>query len=150
MLHQATVTDIKNKRVTKLHGTIVVVTRFYPRFLPRNLVNEYFSELAPNKKLLDEFKKMEKNLDDHNQAFEDVDYESKFQISSSGIEILRELAASDRPVYLICHCKIGDYCHREILLLIAEKLCGAKISRVHFPWKKIRERIEDGSIVAQG
>ena len=61
MIKQATVEDIANLRVTKRYGLIVVCTRYYPRFLKRKLVDEYFRVLAPTKELLTEFKSAKKN-----------------------------------------------------------------------------------------
>lgn len=143
MLRQATVEDIRSSRVTRRHGRIVVVTRFYPRYLQKKLVDEYASDLAPAKELLVEFKDREKAIEDHDRAFDEISYESKFTLRSDGLDHLRSLCelARDRDVYFVCHCKIGSRCHREILMLIGSELFGAKVGRLHFDWDGIRRRL---------
>lgn len=152
MIRQATVADIGAKRVTRIHGHVVVVTQYYPRFLKKNLIHEYAHDLAPTRKLLTEFKTAERADadEDHDRAFDDVDYESKFTLSAEGLASLQRLAeiSRERTVYLVCHCKVGQRCHREILMIAAEKLFGAKIGKVHFPWTTIRKRIDEGRIEA--
>jgi hypothetical protein len=152
MIRQATVEDIGNKRITKLHGDIVVVTQYYPRFLKRNLIHEYHRVLAPTRALLSEFKDTERARVDesHDDAFDDVNYEEKFTLSKEGMAVLAAWAerSKERDVYFVCHCRIGQRCHREILLLAAEKYFGAKISKTHFPWTVIRRRLEEHSLEA--
>ena len=133
MLKQARVEDISKNRITKLHGHIVVVTHFYPRFLKRKFIHEYIHELAPTRALLKEFKNQEELSGDHDAGFSEVDYESKFSLSESGLAELRRLAeqANEKDVYLVCHCTVGQRCHRELLLLIAKEKFSAKISKVH-------------------
>jgi uncharacterized protein YeaO (DUF488 family) len=143
LIKQATVEDIANSRVTKRHGRIVVVTRYYPRFLKRKLVDEYEGVLAPTKELLTEFKNREEAIGgDHDRAFEDVEYESKFNLSESGFAKLREYVAlaSTQDVYFVCHCKLGQRCHRELLLMLAESL-GAPVGRVYLQYPVFAARI---------
>lgn len=148
MIRQATVEDISNRGINKLHGHIVVVTRYYPRFLKKNLMHEYRSELAPTKELLKEFKLAEKECGDHDEGFIKVDYENKFELDESGLYSLKELSdlSAVKNVYLVCHCKNGQYCHRELLLLMAEELFGAKISKVSFPYTNFRKRLKEGAL----
>ncbi len=145
MFKQATVEDVSNSRITKRHGHVAVVTRYYPRYLKKTLHDEYIGELAPTKALLEEFKAKEDETRDHDKAFDDVAYEEKFTLSQEGLEQLKRLAeiASTKTVYLVCHCKIGQRCHREVLMVIAEALYGAKIGKLHFSWKTIRDRLPD-------
>jgi uncharacterized protein YeaO (DUF488 family) len=159
VFRQARVEDIGNRRITKTHGQIVVVTQYYPRFLKRSLIHEYQHGLTPTRELLKDFKDAEKSAierlgkdkisEAHNQAFDDVGYEDKFTLTPDAISELGRLAeiAKTGDVYLVCHCKIGDRCHREILMLYAEVNFESKISKISYPWIKIRERIADGSIV---
>jgi uncharacterized protein YeaO (DUF488 family) len=132
--------------VTKRHGRIYVVTRYYPRFLKKNLIDAYYGVLAPTKELLAEFKEREDAMDgDHDGAFEAVDYESKFTLPEEGLARLREIAAESEQttVYFVCHCAIGQYCHREILMLLAHELFGAKIATLTHPYEKFRERLNE-------
>lgn len=145
MIRQATVEDISSERVTKRHGRVVVVTRYYPRYLKKKLIDDYFAVLAPPKELLHEFKEREEQMSaDHDGAFEAIDYESKFTLSDEGIAVLRDLSeeSKTRPVYLVCHCKIGQRCHREILMLAARELFGATIGKVTLEYPVILERLK--------
>lgn len=143
MFKQATIEDIANSRITKLHGHVVVVTRYYPRFLKRNRIHEYLSVLAPAKELLHDFKDAEEIQGDHDKGFESIDYESRFELSEEGLAELARLAglAKEKVVYLVCHCKIGQCCHRELLMLMLESLHGAKIARVFHPYSIFQRRL---------
>lgn len=101
--------------------------------------------LAPTKELLTEFKAREDELEDHDKAFEAVDYEHRFTLDAGAKEILRELSeeAKTRDVYLVCHCQIGQYCHREILMVLAKLLYGAPVGRIHHPYDVIAKRAVD-------
>lgn len=147
MLKQARVEDISKNRVTKLHGHIVVVTHYYPRFLKRKLIDEYIKDLAPTRELLTEFKETEKSAGDHDQGFEAMNYESKFTLSDSGLVELARLSslAKDKDVYLVCHCTVGQCCHRELLLLIAKDKFAAPVSRVHHAYPVFAERLANDS-----
>jgi uncharacterized protein YeaO (DUF488 family) len=159
MIKQCTVEDLKNNRVTKQHGQIILITRYYPRFLKKNLFHEYQPCLAPTRELLKEFKNCEKTLFEadprsldaaHNLAFEQMNYESKFTLSEEGlaeIDRLSQLSRSSQnggQVFLACHCPVGIRCHRELLMIIGEALFGAKIARLHFPWTTFRDRLKNG------
>lgn len=143
MLKQARVEDISKNRITKLHGHIVVVTHFYPRFLKRKLVDDYIKDLAPTRELLSEFKAAEKETGDHDQGFKAVDYESKFTLSDSGLAELARLSAlaETKDVYLVCHCSVGQRCHRELLLMIAKKHFGATVGRIHHAYSTFEHRV---------
>lgn len=144
MLKQARVEDISKNRVTKLHGHIVVVTHYYPRFLKRKLIDEYLKVLAPTKDLLSEFKVEEKTSGEHDQSFEEIEYENKFTLSEEGMTELSRLVtlSNEKDVYLVCHCGVGQKCHRELLLLIARRFFDAKTSRVFHRYPKFEARIE--------
>lgn len=142
MLRQATVEDISNSRVTKRHGRIIVVTRYYPRFLKKPLITEYEGNLAPTKELLTEFKDAEREIGDHNAAFEQVDYEAKFTLNDEGLARLEELsiAAQAEEIYFVCHCAMGQKCHREILMRMAAEFYSAPVARTYFDYKKLLSR----------
>lgn len=146
MIKQARVEDISSSRITRRHGRIYVVTRYYPRFLKKKLIDAYIGALAPTKELLSEFKAKEEELGgEHDAAFEAINYESQFQLGSESLARLREIAAESETttVYLVCHCAVGQYCHREILMLLAESLYGAKISKLSHDYTTIRTRLTD-------
>lgn len=148
MLKQARVEDISKNRITKLHGHIVVVTHYYPRFLKRKLVDEYVKDLAPTRELLTEFKENEKAAGDHDGGFEAMNYESKFTLSESGLSELSRLSslAATKDVYLVCHCTVGQRCHRELLLMIAKEQLGSKTARVHHTYTTFAQRLKNNDV----
>ena len=145
MIRQATVSDVAQSRVTKSHGQIVVVTQYYPRFLKRKMIHEYLHSLAPSRELLTEFKDAEKESGEHDLAFEKIDYESKFRLGGEGKAELERLASLSKTghVFLVCHCEVGQRCHREILMVIAKVMFDADIGKLSFSWETIRRRIPD-------
>lgn len=149
MLKQARVEDISKNRITKLHGHIVVVTHYYPRFLKRKLIDEYLKDLAPTRELLTEFKETEKSSGDHDEGFEKMNYESKFTLSEAGYQELSRLStlSKDKDVYLVCHCTVGQRCHRELLLMIAKEKFGAVVSKIHQSYSVFAKRLKDDEIL---
>lgn len=148
MLKQARVEDIAKNRITKLHGHIVVVTHYYPRFLKRKLIDEYIKDLAPTRELLTEFKESEKSSGDHDDSFQKMDYESKFSLSEAGLSELARLSSlsKDKDVYLVCHCAIGQCCHRELLLMIAKDKFGASVGKIHHDYSQFKNRLQSGAL----
>src|SRR4051812_7343595 len=127
MLKQGTVTQLRKGELSRKDGFIAITMRFYPRGLKRELRDEYIRDLSPDTNLFKEFKKFQKTIG-HEAAFKKVNYEKRFHLSFDGYEKLRQLSELSRrqDVYLICQCEIGQYCHREIMLLIAHHQFGAK------------------------
>lgn len=143
MLKQATVEDISNNRITKRHGRIIVTTRYYPRFLKKKFVDEYLPILAPTKELLAQFKDLEAELADHDRAFEEVEYEHLFTLDEGARDVLKTLSdlSREQDVYLVCHCKLGQRCHREIVMVLARALFDAPVGRVYHAYSVIEERV---------
>lgn len=137
MLYRISVQDIKDKKITRRFGYIAVVMQYYPRFLPKTLIDEYTRELAPDRALFTEFKNRENELGDHNLAFDKVEYEKRFTLSDLGFAALERLStlASDRNVYLACQCSPLQKCHGDLLLLLAKVRFHAKAQhpRVLYP-----------------
>lgn len=108
------------------------------------MVHEYFASLGPPKTLLQEFKEAEAALNDHDKAFEQIEYESKFNLSPEGHGELARLAeiAKNQRVYLICHCAIGQYCHRELLLIMAQAYYDTPVETLSHPYQVFRERLK--------
>jgi uncharacterized protein YeaO (DUF488 family) len=144
MLRRASVADVESGRVSKDVSYLVVVMRFYPRFLKRNLVDEYVRVLAPPAELFTEFKAKDRKLANHNSAFYLVRYEDRFDLSPMGREKLSELAelSREREVILICQCKDFDRCHCDLLLLWARKCFSAEVSGLIFDYPDFIKRLE--------
>lgn len=143
MLTQASVAQVKSGEFPRQKSHIVITMRFYPRFLRKELRDEFVSDLAPVKELLHDFNAAQKRLGSHNPAFAEVDYESRFQLTARGREHLRRLSemSKEKDVYLVCICDIGERCHREILMLVANKLFECNIGMVHHTYPVIMKRL---------
>ena len=131
MLKTATLSEVSSRQITKRQGHLVVTTRYYPRYFPRESVHEYISALAPVRELLRDFKNAEKKLG-HNGAFKYIGYNRRFTLDAKGLGELQRLSelAREKDVYLICFCSRSQCCHRDLLLLTAQALFGASIESV--------------------
>lgn len=132
MLYRASVEDVKSGRADRRKGYLVVAMRFYPRYVTRELIDEYCPELAPAPELFAEFKAEERASGDHDGAFERVEYEKRFAVSDAGIAKLGELSelAKTKSVFIICQCRATQKCHVDLLLLLAKQRFDASISRL--------------------
>lgn len=122
--------DVRAGRVNLEKGDVIVVMRYYPRFVRKELITRYLPELAPPAELLREFKEHENRLGDHNQAFMDIDFAKRFQLSPTGWELLDELSeqARSHDVFLVCQCSAAQRCHCDLLLQWAKERFQAPIS----------------------
>ncbi len=119
--------------------------RFYPRFLRKELRDEFICDLAPEKELLREFNAAQRQLADHNSSFAKVDYERRFALSDKALARLEELAqlSKTKHVYLCCICSYGDRCHREMLMLLAQALFGCTIGKVFHSYPDYMQRLPE-------
>jgi uncharacterized protein YeaO (DUF488 family) len=142
MLKQASIRQIQKMELTRQQGYLVATMCFYPRGLRKELLDEYRSDLAPDRDLFKDFKKLQAEVG-HEQAFEKSDYENRFSLSRRATEHLKELVklSKNQDVYLACQCELGERCHREILLLIAQKEFNAEISEVFHSYPHFLNRI---------
>jgi hypothetical protein len=144
MLKQASVGDLKSEKISRDQGDYIVISMcFYPRFVRRELRDEYLSDLAPDRVLFGEFKRVQRATGDHNGAFARVSYEKRFALTNEGIEHLARLStlAHERDVYLVCQCTVGERCHREMLLLMAKQWFTAKAEPPTNDYPVFRKRL---------
>jgi len=141
MLKQACVADLKSGRVSRADGYIVLAMRRYPRGVSKTLRDEYLSCLGPQAELLNDLHAHKKTLP-HNDAFDKADYESRFELNADGRAALKRLVdlSATRDVYLICQCGPEQKCHRELLLLLAEKWYKAPIPKLRFEYPAFKRR----------
>ncbi len=145
-LKQASVAQVKNGEIPRDNAHIVITMRFYPRFLKKELRDDFSCELAPPKELLHDFNAAQQKLGNHNLAFDESDYQNRFELSAKGLDLLRQYSqlSKDKDVYFVCVCDMGEMCHREILMLLGQKLYGAKIGEVFHSYATIMRRLESG------
>lgn len=144
-LKQASIEEITSGKLTREQGHIVVCMRHYPRYLKKELRDEYHHELAPDEKLFEEFQAMKKKLGgDHNAAFRLVRYEDRFRLSDEASAELRRLSelSQTKDVYLACMCGPGERCHRDLLLIYAQHCFGAPAAKPRFPYPAFERRIK--------
>jgi uncharacterized protein YeaO (DUF488 family) len=142
MIKQASVHQLRSGELTRKDGYIVVTMCFYPRGLSKDLRDEYHGSLAPDRVLFKDWQKYEK-LEGHDAAFEKSHYEERFELDAKAFYHLRNLAerARNQDVYFVCQCAVGERCHREILLLTAEREYGAKIDKVYHSYPRFLKRL---------
>jgi len=147
MLYRLPIQDVKAGTVTRRQGHLAVVMQYYPRFLSKDLVDEYVKALAPDKALFTEFKSLDRSLGSHEDAFQQVRYEERFTLSPEGWAALERIshAAYERDAFLICQCALSERCHGDLLLLAARKRYGAAIPapRLRYPIFEARLGVEE-------
>ena len=98
-------------------GLRVVVTRYWPRGVPKAAVDEYVPALAPTRELLHAFKDGAMDWDAFREQYRE---EMSAPAARVAIARLAERAAS-APLTLLCVCREESRCHRSLLReLIAE------------------------------
>ena len=112
----------------------------YPRGVKKELSDEFRSELAPDRELLKEWKQFERDKG-HDEAFKLTNYEARFQLTPTALYHLKKYSEASGDTYLVCQCKIGERCHREMLLLTAKIKYNAKIGEVHNSYPTYEARI---------
>ncbi|MGK5085420.1 hypothetical protein WDW37_19200 [Bdellovibrionota bacterium FG-1] len=142
MLDRASIAEVKTEKVSKSHGYLVVAMRLYPRFLPKILIDEYANSLSPDAALFGRYREFKKHSGHQNQAFQLAGYEQDFALSKEGMTHLARLAsASDgQNVFLICQCDRSEFCHVDLMLLIAEKHFKARIGKLPYDYPDFRKR----------
>ena len=145
-LDRASVAEVKASKISRTDGYLVVAMRLYPRFLPRGLTDEYTKSLAPEAALFGRYRELKKQSGQQNLAFQAARYEQSFALSEEGMDDLARLAAlsSSQSTFLICQCDRQEYCHVDLLLLMAERHFGAKIGKLPFAYEAFRERLRTG------
>lgn len=144
-LYRAPVALIKSEKISRRHGHLIVAMRFYPRYLAKEKVDEYQRVLAPEEGLFAEFKAKDRELKDHDAAFDLVRYEERFDLTPEGDAELARAAelATKRDVYLICQCTHDQKCHCDLLLLMARELRGAPVSQIPFRYPAFEKRLAE-------
>lgn len=148
MLLRASISEIKTGRVTRNHGRLVVTMRLYPRFLSKSLIDDYRSELAPEKNLFERYREIKKKIGDQSEAFERAQYQREFALGEAGLAALQELThlSHKNDVYMICQCEKNERCHVDLMLLIAENKWGAAIGPIPFDYHEFSGRLPTISI----
>lgn len=148
MLFRAPIRELKSGRIARRRSHTVVVMQHYPRGLSKELVDEYVHALAPERELFDEFKTKDRELKDHDAAFELVRYEERFALSAEGVEHLRRLSALavERDVLLFCQCLAPERCHADLLLLMARHWFRGNTATVRIKYPTFEERLTSGRL----
>ena len=142
MLKQASVEQVRNLQLPRENSHIVIAMCYYPRGIKKELSDEFRSELAPDRTLFTEWKEVEK-AHGHDQAFITTRYEERFTLSPTGLYHLKKYSESPLDTYLVCQCKTGERCHREMLLLTGKLKYQAPIDKVFNSYPTYEKRIPD-------
>jgi uncharacterized protein YeaO (DUF488 family) len=148
MLKQASVSDLIMDRVSRDKDTYIVITmRRYPRFVNRSYRDEYTAEMSPEPNLHEDWLSAKRKYNDHDGAFARSRYDKRFSISEKGYQLLKHFSemSKKKDVYFICSCRVGQRCHREMVLLLAKKWFKAKTDRVTNSYPEFERRIASPS-----
>lgn len=142
MIKQDSVKKVRGGILTRKDGYLIAAMCIYPRALPKPLLDEYLAALAPDRKLLADWKQVEAE-EGHDQAFLKTQYEKRFQITDKLKYHLSRVAelAKTRDVILLCQCDLGERCHREMMMLMAQQKYGATIDKVFHEYPEFMARI---------
>ncbi|MEO5969898.1 MAG: hypothetical protein ABIQ95_08220 [Bdellovibrionia bacterium] len=145
MLRQSSVSDLINVRISREKAYIIITMRRYPRFVNRQLRDEYLSCMSPDWKLFESWLSAKRRYKSHNGAFGKVQFELRLDVNEEGLENLARIShmAKDREVYLVCQCQTGSQCHREFLLILARRLFKAKAEKPKNLYPTFEKRIPD-------
>ena len=146
MLDRASVAEVKAGKISRADGYLVVSMRLYPRFLAKELTNEYVKGLSPDETIFCCYREFKKQLGDQNRAFQLAGYEQNFALSNQGMKDLARLSAASRNqnVYLICQCDRHEFCHVDLMLLMAENHFEARIGNLPYGYPVFRDRLRNG------
>ena len=101
-------------------GYRVLSTRYWPRGVPKSLVDEYITKTAPSRALLREFKHEGLTWEDYVPRYLD---EMQAEEAQSAIGQLAEKAKSGRMT-LMCICEDERRCHRSLLRQLIIEAAG--------------------------
>lgn len=120
MLKQASVQQIRSREVNRRRGYVVITMAFYPRGVRKEWRDEYLDYKAAEKE------------HGHEKAFAACRYEERFNLSPFALMELERLSAMslEQDVYLVYQCKVGERCHREMLMRLARDSFGAKVDEI--------------------
>ena len=107
-------------------GRRILITRYWPRGVPKNAVDEYTTRVAPSRELLRQFKHEGLTWKEYVPRYRD---EMRQPQAVTDIERLAKLAESG-TITLMCTCEDERRCHRSLLrgLLLRTQAGGAKTS----------------------
>ena len=142
MLLQASVDQVRQQEISRDNSQIVITMCYYPRGVKKEWRDDFRSELAPDRKLFKDWKQLEKQAG-HDQAFELSQYEDRFSLSPVALYHLKKYSelSHRQDIYFVCQCKIGEKCHREMLLLTAKEKYNASIGPVFHLYPVFKNRI---------
>lgn len=146
MLKQASIQQVWAQEIPRNNSVIVIAMCFYPRGVKKEWRDDYKKELAPDRELFREWKDAEK-IYGHTAAFVHSRYEERFQLSWLGEQYLNYYSSESRArdVYLVCQCKLGEKCHREMLMLHGKHKYGAEIDKIFNDYAIYLSRIKKGA-----
>jgi uncharacterized protein YeaO (DUF488 family) len=129
MLRQASVSDLISGKIDRSRGYIAITMRRYPRFVHRELRDEYLSSMAPDRKLFEDWLSIKRKTGSHDAGFRGAHYEARFSLNDEGLEHLFRLTrlSRRRDVFLVCQCRVGQRCHREMLMILAKEYLKARV-----------------------
>ncbi len=107
--------DIRLKRVydppSPEDGRRILITRYWPRGVPKSAADEYTTKVAPSRALVQAFKRKGLSWEEYVRR-----YLEEMQAEEARNEIRRLAAlASSQRITLMCICEDESRCHRSLV-----------------------------------
>jgi uncharacterized protein YeaO (DUF488 family) len=148
MLRRASLDEFRSGAICRDPGQayLVVAMRMYPRLLSKNMIDEYQCSLSPEPRLFAEYRELCRRHDNHEIAFQEVNYEERFDLFKEGRENLARLGELSKAcdVHLVCKCKQTQHCHVDLILIMARHLNGTPIQDLPFQYARFESRFAGG------
>jgi hypothetical protein len=99
--------------------------------------------MSPEQSLHANWLSAKRKYNDHDGAFARTQYEKRFTISEKGFEYLKKFSelSKKKHVYFVCSCRIGQRCHREMVLMLAKKWFKAKTDKITHCYPEFEARV---------
>jgi uncharacterized protein YeaO (DUF488 family) len=142
MLLQASVDQVRKQEIPRENSLIIITMCYYPRGIKKEWRDDFRSILAPDRELFKEWKAFEKEKG-HDEAFKLSHYEERFSLTPIALTLLKVYGewSREKDIYFVCQCKVGERCHREMLMLAAYKKYGAFVSNIFHTYPAFESRI---------
>lgn len=143
MLKRTSIAQVKSGQISTADGYLVIAMRVYPRFLPKFLIHEYVQSLSPQAGLFGRYRDFKKSGHTQNEAFTLAEYETVFELNDDGMKNLSRLTnlSKKQDVYMICQCDFDEYCHVDLMLLLAHSQFNGIIGDLAFEYPIFRKRL---------
>jgi uncharacterized protein YeaO (DUF488 family) len=96
-------------------GSRILIARKWPRGVRKGHFYEWIKELSPEEDTLKKWLDSKKTEEDWKKYLSKFLPQIKGRNAVGKIEELRERSKKGEVITLLCHCRLGEHCHRYII-----------------------------------